>query len=714
LLLIYFFSAVTAVSNKSTTFDELFHLTGGYSYWLYGDFRLQPENGNLPQRWAALPLLFSDTKFPSIDQDTWRASSMADVGEQFFYHVGNDADAILFQGRTMIAMLGTALGALVFAWTRRLMGAMAGLVSLMLYAFCPTVLTNGALTTSDMAAALFFMASLGCVWRVLHRVSWQTVVGSSLVMGLLFVSKFSAPMIVPMGLLLMACQLASRQPTVLAWRGRQTPIIKRRWRLPVQLATIAVHGVIVWCVIWTFYNFRYEMFANTTRQVNAEGKEVVVDRPSISWDGVNGLLKDGAIDHAVQAMRDTHFLPEAYLYGFMHSWQRAQMRSAFLNGEYSTRGWPQFFPICLMLKTPLTLFVLMGLAVAALARTWLTPIGWRARVKAVLDSQYRVAPLWSLFLVYWAFAIPSHLNIGHRHILPTYPEMLMLAGASTLWLARRQSTTVQSNFAAQDYASASSKVSRKPSWLEGWKHPGFASVVAVCCGLFAIESLSTWPNYLSYFNQLTMRPRIDRASDLIGGPRFAYYHLVDSSLDWGQDLPALKQWLVAEGLDSSTAQKSYLSYFGTGNPQYYRIQAKLLPCFGERSPPHIPERLDEGFYCISATMLQCIYTSFPGPWTRQYESFYQQLVNDLRKFDATANNPQARQQLVASDPVGWGRVFHFYEHARLARLCSFLRDPNNRPYHSINDSILVYRLSREDLTRALEGPPVEQADTPAP
>ena len=281
LLLIYFFSAITAVSNKSTTFDELFHLTGGYSYWLYGDFRLQPENGNLPQRWAALPLLFSGTKFPSIDSDTWRAASMADVGEQFFYHVGNDADAILFQGRTMIAMLGTALGALVFAWTRRLLGALAGLVSLMLNGFCPTVLTNGALTTSDMAAALFFVASLGCIWRVLHRVSWQTVVVSSLVMGLLFVSKFSAPMIVPMGLLLMACQLASRQPTLLVWRGRQTPIVKRRWRLPVQLATIAVHGVIVWCVIWTFYNFRYEMFANTTRQVNPEGQEVVVDRPSI-------------------------------------------------------------------------------------------------------------------------------------------------------------------------------------------------------------------------------------------------------------------------------------------------------------------------------------------------------------------------------------------------------------------------------------------------
>ena len=63
-------------------------------------------------------------------------------------------------------------------------------------------------------------------------------------------------------------------------------------------------------------------------------------------------------------MRDTHFLPEAYLYGFATTWQAAQYRTAFLNGEYSFTGWPQFFPYCLLVKTPLTLFVLMGLAIA--------------------------------------------------------------------------------------------------------------------------------------------------------------------------------------------------------------------------------------------------------------------------------------------------------------------------------------------------------------
>ena len=65
------------------------------------------------------------------------------------------------------------------------------------------------------------------------------------------------------------------------------------------------------------------------------------------------------------------------------------------------------------------------------------------------------------------------------------------------------------------------------------------------------ESNTIRPDYLAYFNQLA------------GGPSEAYKHLADSSLDWGQDLPALKQWLEREGLQQPGAGNVYLSYFGT-------------------------------------------------------------------------------------------------------------------------------------------------------
>src|SRR5690348_4936818 len=84
----YYFSAQSAAATKSAGFDEMLHLTGGYSYWKFGDFRLHGENGNLPQRWATLPLLFSDTHFPELSADQWRMPNMQTIGTSFLYGSG--------------------------------------------------------------------------------------------------------------------------------------------------------------------------------------------------------------------------------------------------------------------------------------------------------------------------------------------------------------------------------------------------------------------------------------------------------------------------------------------------------------------------------------------------------------------------------------------------------------------------------------------------
>ena len=57
-----------AAARKSVTFDEVLHLASGYAYWEFGDFRVQPTNGNLPQRWATLPLWLADVPYPTRDQ----------------------------------------------------------------------------------------------------------------------------------------------------------------------------------------------------------------------------------------------------------------------------------------------------------------------------------------------------------------------------------------------------------------------------------------------------------------------------------------------------------------------------------------------------------------------------------------------------------------------------------------------------------------------
>ncbi len=684
LLAWYFLSTVTASIGKSTMFDELFHLTGGYTYWLRGDFRMQPENGNLPQRWDAIPLMFRDTKPPNFDGEVWWHSATPNVGYEFFYTVGNNVDALLLCGRAMNALLGVALGALIFFVAKNYWGFGSAFVSLALFAFCPTMLANGAMITSDMAATLFFFATVLSLWRVLQVVTWRTVLTSGLVMGGLFVAKFAAFMIIPMGLILAAVQLASPRPIAVSWAGRELQIRRRGSRLLAIATLIAVHAVIVWAVIWAFYNFRYDMFATTTTQLTEHGGQIVVDAPQSPWNEV--LDADGLVERFIRSARTMHFLPEAYLYGFGYTWHYGKARVAFLNGSVGSTGWWYFFPYCLMVKTPPALFVLGACAAVWLLRSWRSPGTRQAQWQAVRDSLYRTAPLWTLFVVYWAFAVTSHLNIGHRHIMPTYPPLLVFAGGAWLWTVRRVDE-VKDGVAKS--AAKPGLIEKITQWFTSRRSPVAAFVVIIAICSFAGDSLWTWPNYVSYFNQFA------------GGPRHAYRHLVDSSLDWGQDLPALKKWLFDMGLEASTESQTYLSYFGTGLPSTYQIKANLLPCFFQWDPPTIPQPLRPGAYCISATMLQNLYTEFPGRWTKKYEATYQDLMKDVNTF--VSSDEAGRAQLVATAGESyWYRVFRGFEQARLARLTSYLR--GREPDFEINYSILIYYLMDTDLQAAQEKP----------
>jgi hypothetical protein len=88
--------AVTATAEKSMTSDEIAHLTAGHAYNTFGDFRLQPENGNLPQRWAALPLW--DKPLPSPDLPVWRNADVWRYGHAFFMSRRCPRDSSCFSG----------------------------------------------------------------------------------------------------------------------------------------------------------------------------------------------------------------------------------------------------------------------------------------------------------------------------------------------------------------------------------------------------------------------------------------------------------------------------------------------------------------------------------------------------------------------------------------------------------------------------------------
>jgi hypothetical protein len=624
LLALHFAMAVGSKLHESTTSDEIAHVTGGFAYWKLHDYRLQPENGNLPQRWVALPAVISGRKFPDLDQPYWRKSDVWVMGHEFFYETGEDHFPMLMAARAMTGLFSVALGALVFLWSRRLFGTPGAFVSLILFVFSPTFLAHGGYATSDVCIALFMLASIGAWWRHLRRPGAGPFLLSAGVFGLACVAKFSAVFLLPMMALCAAAHLAS-QP------GQLARVVR----------SAAGHAAVAFAVIWAFYGFRYSAFNPALP---------AADQFIVSWPVM--YANTGGVGRMIHFLAGVRALPEAFLYGAAYVFYTSQSRGAFLNGDYSFVGWRTYFIWAFALKTTLPFIAASAAGAWVAIRTRIRP---GATIGARFSGLLPLTPLLALFSVYWIVSIESHLNIGHRHLAPVYPVLFILAGALGAWLARPL----------------------------GWKALLVAALVAWHVG----ESARVAPHYLAYFNEIA------------GGPSGGSRHLVDSSLDWGQDLPGLESWLEA---NRKPGEDAYLAYAGTGEPRYYKMPVKRLAYINgfHEDEPYLP--LGPGVYCVGATMLQQVYSSVRGPWTIELEKEYQFLRTFEPMFSAYARDPTARAKLEQDlPPAKWMASRDRFMHLRFARLCYYLRV--RKPDAVIGYSIFVYRLSAEEVRAATAG-----------
>ncbi len=631
LLALHWWLGVSATREMCTTSDEIAHVTGGLSYWKFNDYRLQPENGNLPQRVAALPWILTGARFDTANADAWAKSNVWINGFHLFYESGNNTDYLLLLSRATMALFGVALGGLIFAWSRRLWGDAGGLVSLGLYCFCPNFLANAPLATSDVAMSLALLASCGALWWQMRELSWRSGLLSTVVVALACVTKFSFGLLVPIFVLMVAVRLWSDEPLIVAF-GTPRNVTTCRGKLGVFTLSALAHAIVAWVVIWAFFDFRF----------SAAGPGMPA-QADFFWSWPIVMPAAGLRHTFFVALRGWHLLPDAFLDGFATVLYASAERGAFLNGELSSTGWPQFFPYAFLVKTTwseLAAFVFAGLAAVAVWRQ-AGPI--RAMWAKARGDLYRVTPLPLLFVVYWAVSIPNHLNIGLRHILPTYPVLFIGAGL----LARPALTR------------------------------GLTALAAALVLFTAIESARIRPHYLAYFNLFA------------GGPENGWRHLVDSSLDWGQDLPGLAQWLRHE---ARPGEPVYLSYIGSGDFAYEGIRAKeFAPIYNFDHPLRWLE-LEPGLYCVSATMLQNVYSSWRGPWTLEKERNYLALRAKLAS-TPTPTNPAEHKKL--------SQLRYTTDQMRFVRLSSFLR--LRRPDAVIGYSIFVYRLNAAEVHGALYG-----------
>ena len=195
------------------------------------------------------------------------------------------------------------------------------------------------------------------------------------------------------------------------------------------------------------------------------------------------------------------------------------------------------------------------------------------------------------------------MNIGHRHILPLYPVLYILAG------------------------SVATGIIARTRWRAG--------LVGLLVIWFSADSLSVWPHSLTLLQS-------GSGSD----PSHGYLHLVDSSLDWGQDLPEVGEWLDAH---DAGRQPVYFSYFGTGDPDYYGIKSMRLEGFPDWRDKEV-YALTPGIYVIGATMFQNLYTQPFGPWTQANEQEYQMTILALGLSETRTNDTDTLADVLQRQP----------------------------------------------------------------
>lgn len=650
------FFVVSHVRQASATYDETAHLPAGYSYWLWGDYRLNPEHPPLVKRLAALPLLALEVR-PSRTEIEWAdpqtdplslrriklawAIGLADVdaqwmfGHQLLYAIQdstlrrlhlpdpltvpttarltradfvNDADKILFWGRMPVLALGLLLGVLIFCWGWELFGPAGGLFALTLFCFDPNFIAHSGLVTTDVGVTLFVFGAVYCLWRACTRLNTWNVIGTLLFFALAFATKFTSLLLLPMFALAGVGRVASTGDWPVGDSGR--------WQLSTRLSkALALGGLLAACMaaayvlLWTVYGFRYSAAPDPARAARVEaavwGGEPAPSASNfgrqpghlpIEWAvrraaATQSLLKvwpqgvpGREIERALPNVRvglsgrlllfaQRHrLLPEAYLYGLAHAQMKSLMRGSFLMGEYSNRGFWNYFLWTFVLKTPLATLAAIGLGLyVAIKRR--EP--WRSRLAFLL------VPV----AVYYAVSLNSSLNIGHRHLLPVYPFLFVLTGG----LGREWAS----------WRSGDGRRSRRPSKRLLAAGGTVAAVVLGSLVVFAPpwRPALVYPHYLAYFNELA------------GGPRNGYKRLVDSNLDWGQDLKRLAEWARKNNIQDPIN----LCYFGMADPRYHGVVSINMPGGYWLAPqrPFDSARLP-GYVAISATNLQGVYYAPEG------------------------------------------------------------------------------------------------------
>ncbi len=558
-----------SVQNDSATMDELAHIPSGYSYLSQRDYRLNPEHPPLIKDLAAFPLLYLDLKFPT-DVKAWTTdiNGQWDMGRIFLYESGNDADKIIHSSRFPIMLLAIFFGWILFKWVRGKYGEKTALLTLFFYAFSPTFLAHSRYVTTDLGAAFGFFIGIAAFLNFLQKqnssASKKYLVISGIALGIALLLKFSlfllAPLYLVFGILWVVLENWPARNAAQSVAGGEVKnkIFKETLKMLGKILVIGLIGLALVTLVYQFHVSNYPI----ERQVSDTNS-------TLSSFGIRPLA------NLVVWLSDKPILRAfgQYLLGLLMVVQRAAGgNTTYFMGEISTVGWRSYFPILYLFKEQLAFHIFTLIALIFSIRnilktrdkTFKNAIGW-------MKDNFILTASIIFIAVYWFQSMRSPLNIGVRHVLPTFPFIYLLVSRQIVRWTHVQTLNNPRTF--MDWVKNSLEIC-----LKSLKR----HIVIWILGLaIIISTFLTFPYYLSYYNILA------------GGTFRGYKIATDSNYDWGQDLKRLVDFT-----EKNKIEKIAVDYFGGGNPQYY-LGGKFEPWWSSKGAP------PAGFwFAISATFRQ--------------------------------------------------------------------------------------------------------------
>jgi hypothetical protein len=230
--------------------------------------------------------------------------------------------------------------------------------------------------------------------------------------------------------------------------------------------------------------------------------------------------------HVAEWIRDRVPIPApSFAFGLaMIKFHDSAGHESYLFGHVRNHGWWYYFPVVFFFKTPLPFLILAIIGIAM-----------------IIARERRVLAIALIPIAFMLAVLPTSINIGIRHILPIYPPLCVAAAFAAITL---------------------------------WRSVSMRAVVIALAAWMVINVERAHPDYLAWFNEAAG----DHPEKIV----------VDSNLDWGQDVLRLSRTINRLHIG-----RVWILYNGNALLQNHKMYAEAIR----------PWTQEPGWYVLSETSL---------------------------------------------------------------------------------------------------------------